>query len=141
MFIKWATDYIKYGPCKVASKLNSFNIFVTGGAGEGKSHLLKTIQMSINKLLMHKGGDLDKPIILLLAQTDVTATNIDGTTIHSALGIRAEGKFTPLSDQQRVVQRNKISEVKLMIIDDVSTISIELFFSYTLNIKGNIWNH
>lgn len=42
---KWTRDYIKYGSCKVALKLNPFNIFVTGGAGEGKSHLLKTIDL------------------------------------------------------------------------------------------------
>ena len=97
---KWARDYIKYRSCKVALQLKPFDIFVTCGAGVRKSHLLKTIQMNINKLLMRKGRGPDKPRILLLAPTGVVAINIDGTTTHSALRIRAEGKFTPLCDEQ-----------------------------------------
>ena len=84
---EWSKDYIKSLRCKVIKKVKSFHIFITGGAGVGKSHLIKTIFLSLNKVLGYKGGDADKPRILLLAPTGVTEININGTTIHSGLGI------------------------------------------------------
>ena len=38
---KWSRDYIKSLRCKVIKKVKSFHIFITGGAGVEKSHLIK----------------------------------------------------------------------------------------------------
>ena len=43
--------------------------------------------MVLNKLLLYKSRDTDKPRILLLAPTGVAAINIGGKTIYTALGI------------------------------------------------------
>ena len=109
-------------------KIKSFHIFITGGAGVGKSHLIKTIYLSLSKVLGYKGGDVDKPRILLLAPTGVAAVNINGTTIHSGLGINVTTKLYPLNDQQRAALRNKLSEVRLIIIDEISMVSSVLFY-------------
>ena len=45
--------------------IKPFHIFLTDGAGDGKSHVIKTIFMSISKLLSFKGGDPEKPRILI----------------------------------------------------------------------------
>ena len=97
-------------------KVTSFHIFITDGAGVGKSHLIKTIFLSLNKGLGYKDGDADKPRILLLAPTGVAAININGATIHSGLGINVQNKLYPLNDQQRAALSNKLSEVRLIII-------------------------
>ena len=109
-------------------KVKPFHIFLTGGGGVGKSHLIKTIYMSINKVLMYKGGNPEKPRILLLAPTGVAAVNIDGTTIHTALGINVGGKLYPLNDRQRGILRNKLAEVKFIIIDEISMVSNVLLY-------------
>ena len=75
-----------------------------------------------------KGGNADKPRILLHAPTGVAAININGTTIHSGLGINVGSKLYQLNDQQRAALRNKLSEVKLIIIDKVFMVSSVLFF-------------
>ena len=47
--------------------------------------------MSLNKVMMYKGGDPEKPRILLLAPTGVAAVHINGTTIHAGLQINVGG--------------------------------------------------
>lgn len=79
-------------------KLNPSDIFLIGGAGVEKSHLLKTTEMSINTLVIHQFWDPAQPSILLLEAKRVFAINADDTAIHSALGITAEGKSTPFND-------------------------------------------
>ena len=66
---------------------------------------------------MYKGGDPEKPRILLLAPTGVAAININGTTIHSGLGKNVGSTLYPLSDAQRAALRNKLSEVRLIVIE------------------------
>ena len=109
-------------------KVKPFHIFLTGGGGVGKSHLIKTIYMSINKVLMYKGGNPEKPRILLLAPTGVATVNINRTTIHTALGIDVGGKLYPLKNCQRGILRNKLAEVKFIIIDEISMISNVLLY-------------
>ena len=107
---KWARDYIKNLNSRVPKYVTPFNIFLTGGAGVGKSHLIKAIHMSLSKLLMHKGGNPEKPKILLLAPTGVAAININGTTIHSGLGLNIGSQMYPLSGKQKAILQNKLSQ-------------------------------
>ena len=84
--------------------------------------------MSLSKALIYKGVELEKPRILLLAPTGVAAIDINGTTIHSGLGINVGGKLYPLSQQHRAALRNILSKVRLTIIDEISMVQSALFF-------------
>ena len=79
---KWSKDFIKHLRSKRHQTINPFHIFITGGGGAGKSHLIKTIHMALSKILMYIGGGPKKPRILLLAPTGAAAKHINGTTIH-----------------------------------------------------------
>ena len=125
---KWSRDYMKNLSSKTIKNIKPFHIFLTGGAGVGKSHLIKTIYMSMNKVLMYKGRHPEKPRILLLAPTGVAAINIDGAAIHTALGITVGSKLYPLNDRQRGILQNKFAEVKFIIIDEISMVSSVLFY-------------
>ena len=57
--------------------------------------------MSLSKVLMYKGGNPKNRRMLFLPQTGVVAINIDGTSIHTSLGINSEGKMYPVSNKQR----------------------------------------
>ena len=87
--------------------------------------------MLLNKVMMYKNVDPKKPRIFLLAQTGVDAVHINGTAIHAGLQINVGGKMPPLNDRQRAVLRNKLCEVKIIIIiiiDEISMISSMLLY-------------
>ena len=60
-------DFIESLDCKIHQNVKPFYIFITGRARVGKSHLIKTIYMSLSKVLTYTGGKLEKPRIFLLA--------------------------------------------------------------------------
>ena len=67
--------------------VDPLKLFITGRAGLGKSHLMKTICMFLTKTFNLYSGSPDKPKVLILAPTGVAAININGTTINSGLNI------------------------------------------------------
>ena len=55
----------------------------------------------------------------------MAAINIDGTTIHTGLGIPCKN-FIPLSDKQRTALRLKLEEVSVIFIDEISMVGSKL---------------
>ena len=62
-------------------------LFISGGAGAGKSHLIKSVYQTVLKTFKHGPSNPDLPYVLLLAPTGVAAINIGGCVINSSLGI------------------------------------------------------
>ena len=79
--------------------------------------------MSLNKLLMYKGGDPEKPRTILLAPTRVATVLINGAKIHCGIQINIRGITFPLNDREQAVLRNNLSKVKIIIIDESSIVS------------------
>jgi ATP-dependent DNA helicase PIF1 len=97
------------------------NIFVTGGAGSGKSYLLNFLKRNYGHLGLE-----------ITASTGIAAVNIGGGTIHSWAGIGLanlpvdqivanilSGKFSRT--------RRRIMQAKVLAIDEISMISAEVF--------------
>ena len=99
----------------------------TDGAEIRKSHLIKAIFLSLSKVLGCKAGDADKPRVLLLASTGVATINISRKTIYLGLGTNVGSKLYPLNNQQHAALRSKLSELRLIIIDEISMVSSVLF--------------
>ena len=87
--------------------------------------------MSLNKVLGYKGDDAAKPRILLLTPTEAAAINI-----HSGLGINVGSKLYPLNYQQHAALRNKLLEVRLMIIDEIYMVSSVFFYQVNQPLNG-----
>lgn len=101
------------------------HLFITGGAGVGKSQLLKAIHQSLLRIfspgLQENPDDLK---VLLTAPTGKAVYLIRGSTIHSALQIPVSQGFhyKPLSAEKLNTLRTKYKSLKLMIIDEVSMV-------------------
>lgn len=112
-------------------------LFITGGAVFGKSFFTKSLYQSLTTTFSYRNSSLDKPNILLLALTAVAAVNIDGTTIHSALHtpVGYFGRNLPdLRDKIKSSLTNKYAELKVLVIVEISMVSIDLLFNIHLSL-------
>ncbi|CAG2208314.1 unnamed protein product [Mytilus edulis] len=64
-----------------------FKIFINGGAGTGKSHLIKCLCYEANKILSPHAPNPDDIVVLVTAPTATAAFNIGGTTLHQAFSL------------------------------------------------------
>ena len=95
----WAKEYINYD----GHNVEPIHIFLSGSGGTGKSHLVKAIHNTISKTLLHHCKDPEKPRVLLLGPTGISAVNIGETTIHSGLGIKPRIKLLGLNDKSKLL--------------------------------------
>ena len=74
--------------------------------------------------MVYHCNDPEKPRVFLLGPTGISAVNIGRTTIHSGLAIKTETKVIGLYDKSKAALRNRLSEVKLLIIDELCMVSV-----------------
>ena len=107
----------------VKDELEVSNIFLTGGAGVGKSYMTNEIIDSYRT---------DGKQVIPLGSTGVSAVNIGGFTIHSffIFGISSNFEELSISDKK---SKKRLSELKkilkatdLIIIDEISMVSADL---------------
>jgi ATP-dependent DNA helicase PIF1 len=99
----------------------SKNVFITGGAGTGKSFLLN----KTTELLKELGKKF-----FITAMTGSAAFLINGRTLHSTMGIGL-GKGTPGELLKRIIKQkdvyNNLKYLDVLIIDEVSMLNDILF--------------
>ncbi|BAF71873.1 AAA family ATPase [Sulfurovum sp. NBC37-1] len=106
------------------------NVFMTGSAGTGKTYLLNEYTQYLKERRVYP---------TIVAPTGIAASHLGGQTIHSffALGIREsidEGYVEFLLDKKYL--KSRFSKLDVLIIDEVSMISPELFSSMDLILRG-----
>ncbi len=106
------------------------NVFITGSAGTGKTYLLNLYTKYLKERRVYP---------TIVAPTGIAASHLGGQTIHSffALGIREsidEGYVEFLMEKKYL--KTRFSKLKLLIIDEVSMVSPELFSAMDLVLRG-----
>ena len=118
-------------------------IFITGGAGVGKSVVIRVLYQALHRLKCSKFGQNPEDIRLLLcAYTGLAAYNIQGSTLHNAFCIEPNKKlrYKQLSDDKRNTLKTKYRDLSVLIVDEVSMVGNEMltFLYHRLQeIKGN----
>ncbi len=108
---------------KVIALLESENIFLTGGAGVGKSYLTKQI-------VEHYKAEYKN--VIVLGSTGISAVNVGGQTIHSFFVFGIANNFEELKSRDRY-NKSRLKELgkilknlHLLIIDEISMVSSDL---------------
>ena len=115
---------------------NPFHIFLSGGAGVGKSFLTKVITERMKKTLKIPGQNMAKhPTVLVTASTGKTAINVNGITLHFAFGlpVRENITFTQLAWDKKDNFLKKYVNPKALLVDKISMI-LKLTFNH-LNVN------
>jgi len=107
----------------IIEKLNNKkNVFLTGGAGVGKTTITRHI-------IKHFEDEAKK--VAKLASTGMAATLIEGQTLHSFLdlGIASDIKELELNSKLEISKKIKklLSQIDLIVIDEISMVSDTLF--------------
>ncbi|XP_029948792.1 uncharacterized protein LOC115389532 isoform X1 [Salarias fasciatus] len=118
-----------------------FFYYINGGAGTGKSHLIKCIHSEASKILRNVPRhcdevDISKPTVLLTAFTGTAAFNISGSTLHSLLKLPRSLKppIQGLGNKLDEV-RAELLNAEILIIDEVSMVSRPLFVYVDARLK------
>ena len=120
----------------VLHHLKENNVFLTGGAGVGKSY-------TTTEIIRLYRSQSDEQVVAL-GSTGVSAVNIGGFTIHSFFVFAISNNFEEL-DQNDKRSRSRLSELKkilkatdLIIIDEISMVSSNMMemISYRLSSMG-----
>ena len=116
LLLSWCRNKVKNIGSLKPNEINPIYLFLTGGGGSGKSHVTKLIYHTVVKTFKHVTTNPELPTVLLMAPTGVSAINIEGTTINTALAIPKDaGENLPaMSDQKKTQMRLSLSELKLI---------------------------
>ncbi len=122
----------------VLEALKHSNIFLTGGAGVGKSYITNEVIADYRK----RGKQ-----VVSLGSTGVSAVNIGGYTIHSffVFGIASNFEELEVGDKRakkRLADLKKIlKSTDLIIVDEISMVSTDLLDMIAYRVKRDEENN
>ena len=108
---------------------------VHGGAGSGKTFLIKLIAEWVHHTLQQPGDSMDQPYVLKTAFTGTAASLIEGMTLHSAFGFDFGNKHYSLSDKVRDRKKNQFKNLEMILLDEVSMVKSDMMFQLDLRLQ------
>lgn len=113
-------------------------VFLTGGAGVGKSLVLRTLHHALTRTLGKEPGDNpDSLRVLLTAPTGKAAFNINGTTLHTAfqIPINQGFQYKNLTADRLNTLRARLRDLVVVFIDEISMVGNGLFNFVNLRLQ------
>ena len=94
------------------------NVFITGAGGTGKSFLINQLR---------KDSIYFSDNCFFTGSTGISASNINGSTIHSLLGIYPNQNIhQTLTTSGKAINRNDIDSNSIIVLDEISMVSNKL---------------
>ena len=123
---KWCKDAVI--AMRKGEPVRPYRVFLSGPGGVGKSHVISLVHNDTVRLLRLSGQmEPDDVAVLLTAPTGVAAFNIQGMTLHSALVLgTTNAGCHPLAQDKLNTLRTKLSNLQLLIIDEVSMVGSDM---------------
>lgn len=114
---------------------------VHGGAGSGKSELIRIIAQWCEKTLRTDDDrNPDQPFIIIAAPTGTAASNIKGLTMHTAFSLPFGNKFMSMNDKKRDEVRTILERLRLVVIDEMSMIKADQLYQLNLRMQEIMGN-
>lgn len=123
----------------VTSNREPLRTFVTGGAGTGKTKVLKTIYQGLSRHYnLRRGSNTSMKSVICLAFTGKAAYLINGETVHRALHIRMQNSYchyeTLSADKMNSV-RFELKDLNVLLLDEISLIGNKFFNFINLRLQ------
>ena len=127
IILKWCGDKVKNLMSLEPFPVEPVCKFISGGAGAGKSYLIKALYQTALKTFRCGPFDPQLPHVLKIAPTGAAAININGLVINSALAIPKDqyGEYIESLPHEKlsILRSYKLKDLKLVIIDEISIVS------------------
>jgi hypothetical protein len=117
---------------------DQLSLFLSGGAGVGKSWVTNALYEAVTKYLNHVVGENpDEAKVIKLAPTGKAAYNIRGNTVHSGLQLPVNKGFhyIPLDNDRLNTIRSKLRKLKVVLIDEISMVGSGMFNFVNLRLQ------
>ena len=132
--IKYARD-IKKAENPINKMPKPPHLMVHGGAGAGKTTVIRTVVHHMESILRKSGDESEQPYVLLCAPTGAAASLIEGITLHKAFNFDFSGHHYSLSDKMRDLKKMQLKELKLLVIDEVSMVNNRMLYQIDLRLQ------
>jgi ATP-dependent DNA helicase PIF1 len=127
--VQWCTNMLISHKTR---RPDPFHLFLTDGAGVGKSHLVRVVVQTVNSLFCRCNQSQDLHV-LVCAPTGAAAHNISGYTLHAAfflpVNVRNGDDYVPLSGERLAALKETIGNVQVFIIDDISMVGSDMLLT------------
>ena len=132
--IKYAKDLVK---CRnhVNKPPQPPYLMMHGGAGSGKSTVIRTISQWVQKILQQEGQSPDCPSVVVTAFCGTAAANVDGQTLNSSFGFAFKNEHHSLSNKSRDMRRAILRYLKLVIVDEISMVKADMLYQLDLRLQ------
>jgi len=122
----------------IKSDKELLHLFITGGAGVGKSVLVNAVYQALHRYLCSvEGQDPENVRIVICAPTGKAAYNVHGMTIHRAFHILPNRgmKYSSLTCEKLNSLQVKYRDLKVVIVDEISMVGNAMFNFINLRLQ------